>query len=188
MLIAVSSRSYYWALSFRLCTNENSKGQDFYNIHDVISMIRLISDMQHARVIDLSHMGIDNVPDSICEMKRLRLLNLSGNPFSKLPNLFWQLNDLETLKLETCHRLKQWPNDMKNVVSLQHLLISVCFLENMPLEFGKFVNLQMLYALIVGKSNNNHGIQQLKDLDMLIGSICIVNLENVRSHDICKGS
>ncbi|EYU25305.1 hypothetical protein MIMGU_mgv1a019397mg, partial [Erythranthe guttata] len=170
---------------FRLSINENSKGQDFYKIHDVIhSMIRLISsdicfcweknlrtlimssksgdttnvsfdflsDMKHARGIDFSHMCIDNVPDSIYEMKRLRLLN-----------------------------------NMNNVVTLRHLLF-ICFLENKPLEFGKLVNLETLSAFIVGKSNKNHGFQHLKDLDMLRGFICIVNLENVRSHDAKEAS
>ncbi|EYU25304.1 hypothetical protein MIMGU_mgv1a020974mg, partial [Erythranthe guttata] len=147
-----------------------------------------LSDIKHAIVIDLSHMGIDNVPDSICEVNRLRLLNLSGNPFLKLPNLFGQLTGLETLKLENCDRLKQWPKDMKNVVTLRHLLISVWLLENLPLEFSKFVNLEMLYVFIVGKSNKSYGTEHLKDQDMLRGSICMVNLENVRSHDAMEAS
>ncbi|KAL0404752.1 UNVERIFIED_CONTAM: putative disease resistance protein RGA3 [Sesamum radiatum] len=137
------------------------------------------------RVLELSRLGLDELPDSIDHLKHLRYLNLSENHFRKLPESVTNLFGLQTLKLEQCLQLLELPSKMKNMVSLRHLHLDVKQLNCMPSEFGKLVNLQSLSAYIVGRSRAC-GIGELKNMRFLRGSICIKNLENVSNVNEAK--
>ncbi|KAK4412778.1 putative disease resistance protein RGA3 [Sesamum alatum] len=137
------------------------------------------------RVLELSGLGLDELPDSIDHLKHLRYLNLSENHFRKLPASVTNLFGLQTLKLEQCLQLLELPSKMKNMVSLRHLHLDIKQLNSMPPEFGKLVNLQSLSAYVVGRSREC-GIGELKNMTSLRGSMCIKNLENVSNVNEAK--
>ncbi|KAK6120430.1 hypothetical protein DH2020_045824 [Rehmannia glutinosa] len=154
----------------------------FRVIHENVGNIEVSYDLflklKFLRVLDLSRIGLVELPDSIDHLKHLRYLNLSQNHFRKLPESVTNLFGLQILKLEECILLIELPSNMKNMVSLRHLHLDVKQLNCMPTEFGRLVNLQNLSAFIVGR-NNGCGIAELKNMTFLRGSICIKNLENV---------
>lgn len=134
--------------------------------------------LKFLRVLDLSHMGLVELPESIEHLKHLRYLNLSANDFRSLPESLTNLFGLQILKLEECHHLLDLPNNMKKMVRLEHLHLDIKLLNGMPPEFGKLVNLKSLSAFIVG-GTKEYGIGELRNMKFLRGSLCLKNLENV---------
>ncbi|EOY20011.1 NB-ARC domain-containing disease resistance protein, putative [Theobroma cacao] len=76
------------------------------------------------RVLSLSSYNITKFPDSVCNVKQLRYLDLSGAALRCLPERVGCLHNLETLKLSGCHRLTLLPANLWNLTKLEHLDIS----------------------------------------------------------------
>lgn len=51
----------------------------------------------------------------------LRYINISENPFRKLPKSFCELITLQTLRVERCINLEQLPKEMGKLENLEHL-------------------------------------------------------------------
>ncbi|RAL42408.1 hypothetical protein DM860_017588 [Cuscuta australis] len=137
------------------------------------------------RVLDLSGIGLVDLPDSLGHLKHLRYLNLSENDFKRLPESLANLFGLQILKLEQCPNLFYLPRNMKEMVSLEHLQLDIKQLNGMPSGFGRLVNLQSLSAFIVGKTKGC-GIGELENMKSLRGCLCIKNLENVQNVNEAK--
>ncbi|KAJ9685609.1 hypothetical protein PVL29_017591 [Vitis rotundifolia] len=114
------------------------------------------------------------LPDSICELKHLRYLNLSYTKIRSLSNLY----NLQTLMLSFCMHLTRLPPNIGNLINLRHLSVVGCSLQEMPQQIGKLKNLQTLSDFTVGK-RGFLGIKELKHLSHLRGKIRISQLKNV---------
>ncbi|KAL3533397.1 hypothetical protein ACH5RR_006918 [Cinchona calisaya] len=135
--------------------------------------------LQFLRVLDLSHIGLSEVAESIDNLNHLRYLNLSENRIQKLPESLSNILALQTLGLRNCHDLLELPRNFKNLRNLRHLDLNIKGQHRlMPSGVGMLTGLQNLEAFIVGK-NEGYGIEELKNMNFLQGSICIQNLENV---------
>lgn len=103
-----------------------------------------------------------------------------------LPSSFTSLYNLQTLRCKSCEQLKEFPGDMKDLISLRHLISKggkQC--SQTPREVGKLASLQKLSAFFVG-TDNGFGIEELKGLNFLGGKLEIHNLENVRDGIFAK--
>ncbi|KAI3992478.1 hypothetical protein MKX01_022569, partial [Papaver californicum] len=88
-----------------------------------------------------------------------------------------------TLVLKNCFKLKDLPRGMSKLSSVRHLIICKTRTnEWIPLMPSQLRNLSCLHYLplfIVGNKNNGFGIEELRDLNLLGGTLQINNLENV---------
>ncbi|GAB2271531.1 hypothetical protein Dimus_006365 [Dionaea muscipula] len=92
----------------------------------------LLKQARYTRVLQLFGIGLTNVSDVIGELKYLRYLDLSANPFKELPESITTLYNLQTLKLIACDQLYKLPIGLSKLVNLRHLDIN----KFMKLEIG----------------------------------------------------
>ncbi|XXG41275.1 hypothetical protein AAC387_Pa01g1771 [Persea americana] len=96
---------------------------------------------------------------------------------SRLPKSVTRLYNLQALMLEYCSQLVELPSDLSNLVSLRYLSLHGCAV-SIPPRIGRLTSLQMLEVFNVGK-DIGCGINELKDIIHLGGSLRISKLENL---------
>ncbi|KAJ9697432.1 hypothetical protein PVL29_009311 [Vitis rotundifolia] len=139
----------------------------------------LLPKLIQLRVLSLSGYEINELPDSISDLKHLRYLNLSHTKLKRLPEAVSSLYNLQSLILCNCMELIKLPICIMNLTNLRHLDISgSTMFEEMPPQVGNLVNLQTLSKFFLSKGNGSQ-INELKNLLNLGGELAILGLENV---------
>ncbi|KAI8562360.1 hypothetical protein RHMOL_Rhmol03G0030300 [Rhododendron molle] len=138
----------------------------------------ILSGLTHLRLLSLPRYQITELPYSIHNMIHLRLLDLSYTQIKQLPKSVCTLYNLETLLLTNCHLLTTLPAELVKLISLRHLGLSGTNLNEMPMNISRLKDLQQLTAFAVGKCSGS-GINELKELHRLCGTIYISGLQNV---------
>ncbi|GFQ04345.1 putative disease resistance protein rga3 [Phtheirospermum japonicum] len=118
-----------------------------------VSDIRF-SDFKSLHTLTLLGEDIDELPDSIGELKHLRYLDISETRIKYLPDSMGELYHLQTLR-EEMSNLEKLPDSLSCLISLRHLHISYC-------------------------GEKGCGISELGCLKNLKGKLEIRNLEQVR--------
>ncbi|VFQ66989.1 unnamed protein product [Cuscuta campestris] len=150
--------------------------------HDIFLGFRFL------RTLDLSRTHIEEIPGSIGKLESLQYLDFSGTPIKQLPDSTDRLHRLQTLNLKTCFALFTLPRGLGMLVNLRHLDFDIASqLKSMPKGIGNLIKLQTLRAFIVGK-NDGCGIRELKRMNEIAGSFCILGLENVSNAEEAKGA
>ncbi|CBI23413.3 unnamed protein product, partial [Vitis vinifera] len=84
-----------------------------------------ISRFKCIKMLDLSSSNFDTLPNSISNLKHLRLLDLNENKkIKKLPNSICKLFHLQKLSLLGCEGFENLPKEFGNLISLRHLQIT----------------------------------------------------------------
>ncbi|KAL6321952.1 hypothetical protein AAG906_035863 [Vitis piasezkii] len=84
-----------------------------------------ISKFKCIKTLDLSGSNFDTLPNSISNLKHLRLLNLMWNKkIKKLPNSVCKLFHLQTLLFQGCEGFENLPKEFGNLINLRHLWIT----------------------------------------------------------------
>ncbi|KAL7608273.1 hypothetical protein Lser_V15G13810 [Lactuca serriola] len=141
----------------------------------------LIRELPLLRVISLSRLSINEVPEFIGCLKHLRYLNFSRTKITHLPDNVCDLYNLQTLIIFGCHRLEKLPNSFKKLKNLRHFdMRGNPLLKKMPLGIGELKSLRTLSKIIID-GDNGFSITELKDLKDLQGKISFKGLDKVRN-------
>ncbi|KAJ6307375.1 hypothetical protein OIU76_017214 [Salix suchowensis] len=142
------------------------------------NIVGLLPNLKRLRVLSLSGYNISELHDSIGELKLLRYLDLSFTMIRSLPESIGSLYNLQTLILRDCSYLTKWPSKMGNLINLCYLDITdVYLISEMPLGIKNLKRLRKLSDFAVSRKIG-HGIEELMDLNSLRGTLCISRLEN----------
>ncbi|XP_022637886.1 putative disease resistance protein At3g14460 [Vigna radiata var. radiata] len=146
-----------------------------------MSINDLFSKFKFIRVLSLSYCNrLTEVPESIGNLKHIRLLNLSHTNIEKLPDSLSLLYKLQILKLNCCQKLKELPSYLHQLDNLCRLEFVHTRVKNVPTHLGKRKALQVLMSSFCVKKSKEFGIQQLGELD-LHGSLTIDELQNIEN-------
>ncbi|RZM79778.1 leucine-rich repeat domain-containing protein [Leptolyngbya iicbica] len=97
-----------------------------------------------ATELDLSGLGLTEVPEAIATLTQLQSLNLSGNQLAELPEVIATLTQLQSLNLSG-NQLSELPKAIATLTQLQKLDFSGNQLTELPGFIQNFRQLQNLY-------------------------------------------
>ncbi|XP_034680841.1 putative disease resistance protein RGA3 [Vitis riparia] len=148
-----------------------------------------ISNFKRSRVLSLNGINGSNamkILKSIGKLSHLRYLDLSCNSLMVLPNAITRLYNLQTLKLNGCRLLEEFPKDTRELINLRHLENDRCeSLTYMPI--GELTLLESLPLFVIGTGSKVSRLSELKRLNNLRGELSIKKLENVRDGKVESG-
>ncbi|KAH9606307.1 hypothetical protein KSS87_000222 [Heliosperma pusillum] len=109
--------------------------------------------------------NIETVPDSVRRFTHLslRYLKFSHSSIKFLPDGITRLDNLKTLNVDYCRKLKELPRGFTKLVNLRHLGIRECHITDLTLNFGRLKPLRELNRFIIGQNN---GVDTLSDLNL----------------------
>ncbi|KAI8522792.1 hypothetical protein RHMOL_Rhmol13G0024100 [Rhododendron molle] len=102
-----------------------------------------LNNLQELLLNDCIRNNLRTLPDSICNLTRLKKLYLSHCDVSHLPSEIGRLVTLEALILEG-NNLVNLPGSICNLACLKNLNLSLCDVSHLPNEIGRLISLQKL--------------------------------------------
>ncbi|GAB2271499.1 hypothetical protein Dimus_006337 [Dionaea muscipula] len=138
----------------------------------------LLKQARYVRVLELSAIGLSNMPDVIGELIHLRYLDLSANPLKELPESITTLYNLLTLRLIGCDQLDGLPMGLSKLVNLKHLHVDKFM--KVPAGIERLTCLQTLPWLELSASDGEWKLHELGCLRVVKGWLEIGGLEHAK--------
>nr|XP_043630142.1 putative disease resistance RPP13-like protein 1 [Erigeron canadensis] len=149
-------------------------------------LLKLLDKLPLLRVISLSGFEISEVPKCIVHLKHLRYLNLSQTKIEELPEDVGNLDNLQSLILFGCDKLRKLPKSFSKLNNLRHFDIrDTPLFKKMPFGIGDLSNLQTLTKIII-EGDNGFMISKLKNFKNLEGGLCIEGLDKVHNAKLAR--
>ncbi|KAH0747045.1 hypothetical protein KY285_008702 [Solanum tuberosum] len=143
-------------------------------LHDILPKLTSL------RALSLSQYENEELPnDLFIKLKHLRFLDLSWTKIKKLPDSICLLYNLETLLLSNCSYLEELPLQMEKLINLRHLDIRKVHFRT-SLHLSKLKSLHVLVGakfLLSGRGGLR--MEDLGELHNLYGPLSILGLQHV---------
>ncbi|WVZ15930.1 hypothetical protein V8G54_013496 [Vigna mungo] len=163
--------------SFHSITNDMRYHFDLRQFNILVH--ELFSKFKFLRVLSLNgYSELNEVHDSVGDLKHLRSIDLSHTDIQKLPNSIGLLYNLLILKLNYCSFLEELPSNLHMLTKLHCLEFEHTKVTKMPMNFGELKNLQALSTFCVNRNNEVISIKQLGGLN-LHGTLSIMEVQNI---------
>ncbi|XP_074279470.1 putative disease resistance protein RGA3 [Silene latifolia] len=143
--------------------------------------LNVLAHAKYLRTLSVDGCDIKELPSSIGLLKHLRFLSLSYNPIKTLPDSIGKLYLLQTLRLLDCFDMKFLPAILYRLTNLIHIPTTTLMLASRGLQ--GLTNLHTLPHLSLGDDDDGWSIDELGDLQKLMGDIHISGLELVKTKD-----
>uniref|UniRef100_A0ACD5WLB9 Uncharacterized protein n=1 Tax=Avena sativa TaxID=4498 RepID=A0ACD5WLB9_AVESA len=149
-----------------------------------VSLKCLLQKSKQLRVLDLSGLNLEELPQCIDGLLGLRYLSIHGS-IQRLPESIGKLLHLQTLCFTGKCSLDKLPASISMLVNLRHLVIETKYTAGL-VGIGRLANLQGSLELHVEKKEGLK-VEELRDINGLRGLLKIKGLENVSSYEeACK--
>ncbi|KAM5560048.1 putative disease resistance protein RGA3 [Rosa sericea] len=131
------------------------------------------------RVLNLYMADIQELPDSIGNLRHLRYLNVMYTKIKAFPKSLGKLYNLQTFKMP--YHLREFPKQIANLINLRHIYFGTY----MKVPAGVLRRLTNLRSLPFVKMDKETGpqIEELGGLNHLKDALSIYNLEHVRDKE-----
>jgi midasin (ATPase involved in ribosome maturation) len=142
-----------------------------------------ISRYKYLRYLYLDYSSFETLPNSIVELKHLRVLSLSANnKIKRLPHSIFKLHNLQLLAVNGCTKLETLPKGLGKMTCLRYLYITT---KQSVLSLTEFANLKNLQVLAFRNCKNMkfvfNGTQKLTSIETLFLFSC-GSLESLPLH------
>jgi len=142
-----------------------------------VGLLEDVGEMQTLMSIRIAGNRLSHLPDSLCDLSHLRVLELYKlRNVTRLPQRVNGLVALEKLSVAKCDAFEYLPDDIDRLLSLHSLAIDNCpRLSELPATLGRMLQLRTLVvsgnvACLTNNSASLHGIAGLANLtDLTIG-------------------
>jgi len=176
-------------LFFEKCTFDDN--MNYTNLKNLKNLTDLYLDTIFMK--SESKKMLDQLPESVCQMKKLKNLISYRNDITTLPKCIKNLKNLEGLDFNL-NELTSLPKEIGNLTKLKIISLDENNLETLPAEFGKLSNLNTLsllgnkIATLPDEFGNLSSLTKLELSYNLIGSIptAIGNLSKIEELSLRK--
>uniref|UniRef100_A0A0E0F8I2 Disease resistance R13L4/SHOC-2-like LRR domain-containing protein n=2 Tax=Oryza meridionalis TaxID=40149 RepID=A0A0E0F8I2_9ORYZ len=134
----------------------------------------------YLRVLDLTDLLVEEIPDCVGYLIHLRLLDLSGTNISCLPKSIGALKNLQMLHLQRCESLYSLPSMITRLCNLRRLGLDDSPINQVPRGIGRLEFLNDLEGFPVGGGSDNTKMQDGWNLQEL------AHLSQLRRLDLNK--
>jgi Leucine-rich repeat (LRR) protein len=93
--------------------------------------------------LDFSYLSIKELPIELCNLTKVKIINLYDNELAELPKNFGNLKNLERLNLSH-NKFTKFPNDLLSLENLKVLKLNGNKFGKIPKEISKLKNLEFL--------------------------------------------
>ena len=131
-------------IGLSLCfSNRFKKGEIKFFEKKLNSIPETIGDLRYLKILNLNNNNLTYLPKSLCKLENLEELFLSGNSLYELPESINKLQALKTLSLST-NKLSFLPENFHRLKNLEYLNLSYNNLYTLPKSIGKLYSLKTL--------------------------------------------
>ncbi|KAF2912089.1 hypothetical protein DAI22_11g230400 [Oryza sativa Japonica Group] len=134
----------------------------------------------YLRVLDLTDLLVEEIPDCVGYLIHLRLLDLDGTNISCLPESIGALKNLQMLHLQRCESLYSLPSTITQLCNLRRLVLDYTPINKVPRGIGRLKFLNDLEGFPVGGGSDNTKMQDGWNLQEL------AHLSQLRQLDLNK--
>ncbi len=158
---------------------ENSIGS-VKNLLNYFRALRLIDRARDEgwKALNLSKMGLTEIPESIANLAELKNLSLYNNQIQEIPEIITNLRTLETLDLRN-NKIREIPDSLSNLTNLTLLNLSNNQISKIPDSFGKLTNLIEFYLF-------ENRIQRIPEIVSNLSNLEVLALQSNQIRKIPK--